>query len=209
MSDIFLKLLRWFIIFSRNANGCLNSPYVTYRKLASTKADLGHTFYLFLLVVLYFSFASLVKTGVRNPFLLTYKFNILFFSALFGFILIILLIFLLGKLTGERVELLTIYKLWIYSLLPTLCWFFLTSILSIFLPPPRSLSLPGKIYSLVFMSFSLMVFFWKLILYYLTLRFGLRFGFFKIVFVSAAILPFFVLYSTIMYKLGIFRVPFI
>lgn len=198
-----------FFLFLKNTFGCLNSPYITYRKLAQSKNAFSSLIFIFFLVFLYFSFSSFLRIGKFHPLLLTLKLNLLFLGAFLGFVLMVFSLYFLGKTVGGEGDWRKIILLWSYSLLPTLFWFFMTSFLSLLFPPPRTLSFLGKIYSLFFISFSLTLFFWKLILYYLTLRFGLKLDFLKILKVSFFLGPVVISYSILMYKLGIFKVPFI
>ena len=204
-----ITFLRLSLLFTRNVIGCINSPYVTYRNLIEEKTGLKQTGFIFFLVLAYFIFVSLIRLPVRNPYLLTLKFNILLVSWLSGFLGIILLLYFLGRLVKVQGSFRTIFILWSWSLLPTLTWFFLTSFMFIIFPPPRTLSIWGQLYSLFFIAFSFSLLFWKLILYYLTLRFALRFDLLKIIIVSLMLVPFMVAYSMVMYSLGIFRIPFI
>ncbi len=201
--------IKSFVLFSRNVVGCIQAPYATYRKLSSEKTDLRQTVFLPLLVILYFIFVATLRNGLANPYLLTVKFNLLIFASLAGFGLMISLFYLGGKLTKGKGTFKQIYTLWIFSLLPTLTWFFASSILYILLPPPRTMSILGKLYSLVFITFSLSVLLWKIILYYLTLRFSLRLGLWRILQISALVLPVVSIYTLLMYRWGIFRVPFL
>lgn len=209
MEKLALSFIREFIIFAKNSAGSINSPYVTYRKLAGGHTDLKQTVFIPAFVIFYFIFVATIRNGIRNPYLLTVKFNFLLVAAVVGFLLMLGLFYFTGHLVGGKGNLRQIYTLWIFSLLPTLVWFFATSILYLILPPPRTVSFFGKLYSVVFITFSIAVFLWKIILYYLTLRFSLKVDLWKIVQISTVILPVVFTYSLIMYRLGIFRIPFI
>lgn len=209
MDKLILSSTRTVILFGRNLLGSINAPYVTYRKLSGENVKLHQTFVIIFIVVMYFLFVSTLRMGVHNPFLLTVKFNSLLAASTAGFVGMIILFYFLGKLTGGSGTLRKIYILWSFSLMPTLVWFFTTSFLYIILPPPRTISLLGKLYSGVFIAFSLSVFLWKIVLYYLTLRFSLRLDLWKIAQVSAVVIPAVIIYSLIMYRLGIFRIPFL
>lgn len=209
MEKIALSLIRSFIFFGRSFLGCLNSPYFTFRKLAGEKAQLNQTIYVVLFIFLYFAWVATIRTGLQTPFLLTVKLNILLLASLLGFTGMVGLIFISGRIVGGRGSLRQIYMLWIYTYVPTLVWFFSTSILYLFLPPPRSMSILGKLYSVVFIAFSISVLLWKIILYYLTLRFSLKLDLWRIIQVSGLILPAILIYSLLMYRWGVFRIPFI
>lgn len=208
MENLILQLLRTAILFVRNAYNCFNSPYMTYRKLSQERI-FGQTVFIILLVFFYFLFISVVRNGLSNPFLLTVKFNSLILSATVGFLGVIVLLFILGRLFGGKGRIGGVYNLWAFSLLPTLVWFFITSLLYLTLPPPRTLSFWGKFYSVVFAAFSLSVFIWKGILYYLTLRFALKLDLWRILLVTTVLLPILAVFSVGMYRIGIFRIPFI
>ncbi len=208
MENLTLQFLRTSILFVRNAYNCFNSPYITYRKLSQERI-FGQTMFIILSVFSYFLFVSVVRNGLSNPFLLTVKFNSLVFSAVVGFLATIILIFILGRLFGGKGRIGGVYNLWIFSLIPTLIWFFATSLLYLILPPPRTLSFWGKFYSVVYAAFSMSVFIWKAILYYLTLRFALKLDLWRIILVTAVLLPILSVFSVGMYRLGIFRIPFI
>ena len=202
-------LLSSFLLFAKNVFGIINNPYVTYRNLAAQKTPLLQLIWLAGLVLAYFAFASAIKAGIRNPYILTWKFNTLSFAGLFGFLGMVVLILIVARVARVSVSGKTIVILWAYSLLPTLAWFFATSMLYILLPPPRTLTIAGTLYSTLFITFSIALGIWKGILYYLTFRFGLRFDLFRILLVTVILAPAVALYSILMYKSGIFRVPFL
>lgn len=198
------------ILFLRNSVRIISKPYITFRELSVSSNGLGQVFFIHLLVLFYFFSSSLLKTGLHNPFILTLKFNILYFSTYIGFFLMIGLFFLAVKLFKlKEISLNNLILLWSYSLWPTLCWFLFTSVMFLLLPPPRTLTYPGKIYSLFFLAVSLTILFWKIILYYLTLRFGLRLDLSKIVLISLIIIPSLTAFSVFMYRLSIFKIPFL
>lgn len=209
MEKIILKIIRSFIFFGRNLLGCINNPYITYRNLSAGKTDIKQTVFIPMLVILYFIFVSTLRFGIRNPFFLTVKFNTLLFYSLFGFTMMLGLFYTGGRLVGSKCNIKKIYLLWVYTLIPTLFWFFATSVLYLILPPPRTLTFLGKFYSLVFIAFSIGVLFWKIILYYLTLRFSLKLDLTRIIQISTLVVPAVLVYSFIMYNLEIFRIPFL
>lgn len=204
-----LGFIRSFIFFGRNLLGCINNPYITYRRLSAEESDLEQTVFIPILVILYFIFIATLRFGMGNPFFLTVKFNTLLFSSLFGFAMMLGIFYIGGRLVGSKGPLKQIYLLWVYTLVPTLLWFFITSILYILLPPPRTMTFWGKLYSVVFVAFSIAVLFWKIILYYLTLRFSLKLDLARIIQISILVIPTVLIYSLLMYEWGIFRIPFI
>lgn len=194
--------------FGRNMIGIILRPYETYRRIIEN-GRLSELPYIGLLLAFYFALASLVKTAAFRPFLLTAVFMKLAIASGACFLLVVLTLWLAGRAVGGRGTLRGVVSGWAYTLVPTLLWFLATSILYVFLPPPRTESLPGIVFSLLYLVFSVMLFFWKITLAYLTLRFGMRLDLSKILTVAAISLPMAGLYSYIMYRFGIFKVPFI
>lgn len=209
MQETIVKLTSSFLIFLKNSWGSLNSPYITYRKLGDGDKKPLQTIYIFLLVFLYFAFASFIRSGLQNPYLLTLKFNILFFTFLLGFFSILLYFYCFAKIFRAQTSFKKIFLLYSYSLLPTFFWFLLTSLLYLMLPPPRTMSAGGKLFSIVFITLTIAFSIWKFILYYLTLRFGLKIDLFKIIIITIFLIPLLLFYTITAYQWGIFRVPFI
>jgi hypothetical protein len=114
-----------------------------------------------------------------------------------------------GRLLGGVGNLSTLAVLWGYTLLPTTFWFLATSLLYLILPPPRTDSAAGVAFSIVYLVFSSMLLAWKVTLGYLTLRFGLKLDLARICGVIVAAAVVWGLYSLFMYRLGIFRIPFL
>lgn len=206
---VFFRFIRYAGLFAVYALGCLNNPYVTYRKLALEQKSQYHALFVAGFAVLYFAFASFIRIGKSYPFLLTFHFYVLIFSSLICFFVMVASMYGIGKLLGSKGSLKTVAILWLYSLLPTITWFFLTSILFLLLPPPRSEALSGKVFSIVFLTLTLALLFWKLILYYLTLRFALRVDLYKIGIITGFILPVVFGLSIFFYSMHIFRIPFL
>jgi len=65
------------------------------------------------------------------------------------------------------------------------------------------------LFSAIFLVFSTVLFFWKVMLTYLTLRFGMRLDLGRIIVVFGVVGGIMLFYSIGMYKLGIFKIPFI
>lgn len=194
--------------FGRNLIGIVFRPYETYRRIIET-GSLFELPFIGAFLAIYFAIASLVKTAAFRPFLLTAVFMKLAAAAAAGFILVILTLSLVSRRVGGKGTLKSLAIGWAYTLVPTLLWFLATSFLYVMLPPPRTTGILGITFSLVYLVFSIMLFFWKITLGYLTLRFGMRLDLAKIMVVVLVSLPFVGIYSYLMYRLGIFKVPFI
>lgn len=202
--------LQFIYLLLQNIIGVALWPYATYFKLTHEKTpSMGIVFLL--LVPLYVVVATIIKNGLFHTdllFILSTFFRYTFAiwtTFLLSFVGFLILAELLKK-TGRN---LTIFTLWAFSYLPTYLWFSVTALLYFLLPPPRTLSLLGQSFSAAFIAFSLFVLLWKLLLYYLTLRVGLKMTLFETVLASVFLFPLFSLFSFVSYKMGIFRVPFV
>ena len=124
-------------------------------------------------ILIYYFFVGLIRGKfIFLPliiFLLNFSFTVLFFP-------------LFLKLSGKDVEISGFYRGFSYSLLPPLVWLYLNIGFYFLFPPPHSLSFLGLIFSFVYLTIFLILFFWELILVYLTVRFSGRENFFQIVF---------------------------
>lgn len=194
--------------FGRNIIGLVTRPYETCRRIADRGNPLELTYVVFVLA-LYFILASLVKVASFRPFLLTRQFFVLAGAAGVTYCLVVAIFWGIGKLIGANGKLKGLAVLWGYSLIPTVIWFFVTSVLYVLLPPPRTTSIRGVIFSVLFLVFSITLFLWKTTIAYLSLRFGLRLGLGKILVVLVGALPILGLYSYGMYRVGIFKIPFL
>lgn len=207
--NILLLAIRIFFAFFKNVWGLLNSPYKTYRKLAN-QFSIGQIAIIWSLVVFYLSLATFIRSGLSlQPLYLTLSFGKAFTFTLLTYFFVIFSLYKLGKLVGGKGSIVGFFLPWTYSLMPTLIWFFSTSFFYLLLPPPRTMYVLGQVFSILFIAFSLSLFFWKGLLYYLTLRFVHRLDLFQILKVTAVFLPLLAVYSLLMYELKIFRVPFI
>lgn len=202
------ELLIAGVSFGRNLVGLVVKPYETYRRIVD-QGSVWELSYISLLALGYFSLASLVKVAHFRPFLLTKQFVVLGVAALTTYALMIIAMWLVGQRAGGRGSLVKVAIAWGYTLLPTIAWFLTTSLLYVLLPPPRTASIAGITFSVLFLVFSATLFFWKLTLGYLTLRFGLKLDLVRIMVVVAIIGPIIGIWSWGMYRLGIFKVPFL
>lgn len=200
-------LIKLFFNFLKNAWGCFHTPYATYRKLAT--ADPYELLPLFALIGVYFFFISPIKLHTLHPLILTLNTSRLYTITIALFMGTCLLLYVFGKRVGGAPTLRSVLLTWGYSLIPTLLWFFATSIFYVLLPPPRQQTVQGWIFSVLFISFSVSLFFWKGLLYYLTLRFGLRLNLQRGIIVSLIFLPLLFVVSFLLYTAGVFKVPFV
>lgn len=209
MGNIIASLLTESIFFMRAMFGVINAPYVTYRKLSSQKLNGSGVFYIFVISILYFVWANLIRSSTPNPSIVSSQILHILFGATSGVVFCLLFLWICARIYKLQGSVQTLGILYAYSLIPTLVWFFTTSLLYIILPPPRSLLFWGKALSVVYIAFSIGLLCWKSILYYLTLRFTYRIGFGGFVRMSLLFLPTLIIYALSMYWLGVFKIPFV
>ncbi len=204
VNDILIAAYR----FPKRVIGVILRPYETYRKISSDGKpwELG---FIAVCAVCYFATAAIVKTSLFRPFLLTRQFFALFSGAAATYIIAVGLFWTVGKLFGAKGTLRGLGISWGYTLLPTIVWFWVTSLLYVTVPPPRTTAPMGVAFSVLYLLFSATLLFWKVTLAYLSLRFALRLDLVKILATSAIVLSILAVYSVGMYWLGLFRVPFI
>jgi hypothetical protein len=202
------RLVVGFVNFTRSFLGIIFRPYETVR-LVIGRADFVETVYIWALLFAYFGLSSLVKTEAFRPLILTRKFMAMGFASVATYLISAYTVYQLALFFKGNGSSRGILVGWAYTLIPTVIWFLATSILFVVLPPPRTTSFLGVFYSLIYLIFSAVLFYWKVILCYLTIRFGMKLDLVRIAGVSAIFLPLAVLYSIFMYKQGFFRIPFI
>jgi hypothetical protein len=183
-------------------------PYEAMRAVVK-RSKLSELVPLFCFVLFYVALASVVKIQEFRPFFLTGQFLILVFWIGISYGLSVFFLWHIGRIIGGRGTVRSLAVSWGYTLVPTLAWFFTTSLLYVILPPPRTSGVLGIGFSFIYLCFSAAVFLWKGILVYLSLRFGMKLTLPKIFVVLAVFLPAAGLYSVLLYRFGIFRVPFL
>lgn len=196
------------VLFGQNIIGIVACPYETYRRIARN-GKISELAYIGALLLCYFGLASFIRVSSFRPFLLTKHVFLLFGTAAVSYCIITATLWFLSRIFGGRGFFKQFAIAWGYTLIPTTVWFFITSILYMILPPPRTERLLGILFSIVYLTVTSMLFLWKCTLCYLALRFGMKLDLQKIIAVAVLSTPFFVSYSLLMYRFGIFRVPFI
>lgn len=206
--DILDQLVTSGVWFGRSTIGIVVKPYETYRRIVD-RGSLWELIYIGILLASYFSVAAVVRIDLFRPFLLTAQFVKLASGVGVTFLFMSTLIWAAARFVGGKGQFWAFVLGWGYTLIPTLVWFLVTSLLFVLLPPPRTTSMLGILFSIIYLVFSAVLFFWKVTLGYLTLRFGMRLDFIRILQVAIVCAPVIGIYSVAMYKLGIFRVPFL
>ena len=186
-------------------------PYATMRSLAQD-FDIYQIFIIFLSVYGYFVYARIIRLQSFHVFLASSSAVISFVYFVLTFLLVMLFTYAVGcvlvavKAARPR-PFRALVMLSAYSLLPTLIWFLMTSTLFVLVPPPRNPTFLGMGFSMVFIVLSTTLLLWRLVLWYLTLRFYYRAQFYTIVIVMLVFMGWFVPYSIVMYHNDIVRSP--
>lgn len=181
-----------FLIVLRRSILLILTPYRTMRKI-SIETDKLQIFWIAFFVVTYFLTVGLVK-------ILT--FIVLFVST-------ILFMLAVGISLKKKIKISSMLFTFSYGLLPTTIWFYMSLVLLYLLPPPRTQSLQGKVFSVLYVSFSLSLLLWKIILSYLAIRFSLKLGFYSTMIALIFYIGFIAILSYFGLTLGLSKVPFI
>lgn len=198
-----------FLVMINYINGLIFTPYKTIRKIAKEN-DWFQIGYIFFLVYIYFIYANIIRSKTLHPFIISAKtsINISFFILLF--FLTVSHFYLAAKIFIDKKTKFQKYLFtFFYSLIPTLIWFFTTSTLYWLFPPPRSTSILGLILSSIFIIFSVTLLFWKINLFYLSIRFSSKANFYQIIIMIIGFLFWFIPISYWLYQIKVFRIPFI
>ncbi len=192
-----------FIFFVRRVIYLIVSPYKTMRDIAQDD-DMMQVLFIFLCIGVYFYFANNLRNYPHEPW-------ILFFMTVFHYLLTVtyFALFMILSTKQHRVKIAPFMLLFSYALIPTLVWFITNSVLYALIPPPRTPSFLGKGFSLVYVSFSIGILFWKIMVTYLAIRFATGFRFFRIVYSMILYLIAVIPYSILLYSLQFFRIPFL
>ncbi|MBU1326591.1 YIP1 family protein [Patescibacteria group bacterium] len=205
MVDNFLVAI---VSVARTSVGLIMRPYETYRRLTQ-KANLWEALSIWVILAIYFAAVSLVKTAAFLPFYLSRQFIVIFSASVGGYLLATVLLWVSARILGGKGSLRQVAVAWAYTLIPTLLWFWFAMLLWLILPPPRTTSVLGIGFSIVFIAISTAILFWKILLSYLVLRFGMRLDLLRISIAFAIVIPILTFYSVVMFRMGIFKVPFI
>lgn len=181
-----------FLIVLNRFAGLILTPYQTMRKIGIDR-DFGQLGIILFLVFLYF-FAT------EPPRYLIFLLNFALTSGFF---------YGMGRISRKDIKIESTFLLFGYALLPTLIWFAANAILYTVLPPPRTLSLLGKSFSIVYIAFSISLLTWKIILLYLAARFTIRQGFYRVMYTIVLYGACVTAVTYVAYVLGWAKIPFI
>ncbi len=201
LKQIILEGIASIITVIRRVFLLLFYPYTTMRTIAKDK-DVWQLYVIFATVFAYYLAVDKVKDIVYSP--LTQ-----FGLVVFNFVLTVGYIALFNYIYHKKIEWRRTLLLFGYALLPTIIWFYVNTFLYVAIPPPRHLTFLGKLFSITFITLSVSLLAWKVILMYLAARYSTRLQFYDIVFLLMVYVALVVPYSFLLYHFGFFRIPFI
>lgn len=196
-----INLLASIFIVARRTVLLIITPYKAMRRI-SLDRDRYQLFILFAFAGIYFLFAQYFRGSVGRGIVSFFLFLVQFYATA-GFFYVVFRRF------QKEVKFESFIYTMGYSLIPTLIWFYSNLVLYLLLPPPRTMSILGKGFSVFFVAYSSSLLIWKLILVYFALRFSSRLGLYRIIYVFLLYLLIAVPLSVVMYYFRVFRVPFI
>lgn len=185
------------IIFLRRSIGLIFTPYATMRSISIEKGW-RNMLWIGLFTCVYFLITNTVRFWLNG-----------FMGAVALFIISILFFSLLPAAGNRNERFFRLVKTWGYTLLPTLIWFYATLLFYFILPPPRTTSLLGHIFSAFYIAFSGSLLVWKLILIYLAVRFSLRVHLYRVIYYLLLYFALSIPLWILLYRSGISRIPFV
>lgn len=198
---IILNILASFVIVLRRLIYLIVTPYKTMREI-SLRNDYYQLGIIFFAALLYFIFAYNLRRSVWWGIMAYGAFIVLF-------LITVVFFYVMSFPTKNKIKLDSFIITFGYTLVPTLIWFISNLFLFIILPPPRTMSVLGRGFSIFFIAYSLSLLVWKLILVYFAIRFSSRLGLYRIIYLFLIYIAIFIPLSLLFYYFKIFRIPFI
>lgn len=171
-------------------------------RAVAKEQDIWQIFIIFITIIIYYFGLEHVKNIPYPPF-------VQFCVVVFNYIGTIAFVYIFSSILAKKPPVQPFFYLFAYSLIPTIIWFYLNTTLFILVPPPRNVTLLGKIFSIVFITLSVSLLAWKVILLYLAVRFATGLKFYNILFVLTLYISLVIPYSLFLYHAGFFRIPFL
>ena len=130
--------------------------------------DMSQTIIIFLIALLYFLLSYSLRGSIWWGGVVYMVFVLLFIATVMFF-------YNFSKPFKKEAHFRSFIFTFSYTLIPTLFWFISNLILFVILPPPRTMSVLGRGFSIFFIAYSVSLLVWKLILVYLAIRFFFTF----------------------------------
>lgn len=200
-NELLLSLTAAALIVVRRSVYLILYPYRTMRTI-SIKSNKQQVWIIFFIAFCYFAASHRIRNSPLQ--------GLLAFGVFLGlFYVTVTFFYLLSVRSRPQISFSSFVYTFSYTLVPTLFWFWTTTLLFIILPPPRMYTPLGTGFSIFFVAYSLSLLAWKLILVYLAVRFSSRQGIYRIVYMMILYLIIFLPVSVFFYYQRLFRIPFI
>jgi len=208
-----------------NLYGTIQHPYLTWKRVVNN----GHGISSLILLVLFSGYF-----GIREPIrwgniswqgIILHQVNLQsvklwasismgrLIASILSYLVVVCLLTLLGKIMVKnfifKKGFIRVFKVWIYSYLPTFLWFLFTAGMFVLLPPPRQMTIKGLGFSFLFLVISSGLLIWKMMLYLVTLKIGLEMNQKQIFWSTVILIPCLFIFAQIMYWMNLFNVPYI
>ncbi|MCX7996174.1 MAG: hypothetical protein N2691_00235 [Patescibacteria group bacterium] len=200
-SRAFTSILASVIIVARRSVALIFYPYKTMREIAR-EDDFLQIGILFTIILIYYLGVNTIRDTAWHPLI-----QFLFVGINYTGTIFFTYIFAQIHRTGASLR--PYFFLFSYAMIPTIIWFYMNSLLYVALPPPRNITLTGKVFSLVFITLSVSLLTWKILLWYLAVRYATRLKFYDILLIGVLFFAFLLPYALLLYNLSLFRIPFI
>jgi hypothetical protein len=198
----FFNILASLVLVIKRAVFLAIHPYKTMRSISQEK-DVLQILVIFMVVFIYFHFADLQRPFNYPPF-------ILFVIVLINILATAMFFYFISKFLGSKQKDINPYLYsFSYALIPTIIWFSVNVLLYVILPPPRLPSFNGKLFTVVYITFSVSMLLWKFILTYLAIRFSTRLKLTRVLYSLILYLLVIAPYTVLLYQFRLFRVPFL
>jgi len=167
---LFHDLLWSLEILLKNILGTFTHPYLTWKHISREKYILPSLLML-IISLLVFSLRAPLKEGLPDSAytaIATIFINLT--TSILGFSLISITIYILARKFQSTASFITLSSTWSYTYIPTIIWFLATQSAYLIIPPPRSASIPGILFTILYLAFSISLLTWKILLLWLTFQ---------------------------------------
>ncbi len=196
-------------ILLKNILGTFTHPYLTWKHISREKYVLPSLLML-IIALLVFSLRAPLKEGLPDSAytaIATIFINLA--TSITGFLLISLTIYILARKFQSPTSFLSLASTWIYTYIPTIIWFLATQSTYLLLPPPRSTSPLGILFTVLYLAFSISLLTWKILLLWLTFQITAQLKPSSAIISTSITILFVTLYSYFLFRTHLWGIPFL
>jgi hypothetical protein len=188
-------LVAYLVNFAYTVGSFVYNPFDNFRRVTKHKNPLV-SLPIWFLIFVYFFLSGFI-----------YRKSSMIAILLFSFFVLIFLI--ISSIFRKKIIFQEILNVWSFSYLPTLLWFWVNLLLYVFLPPPRSHFFSGYIFAFVYLFFSLLCLYVKIICLFVLFKFVIKLNLTKTIVSMFVIWGVVICLGIVLYHLHLFRIPFI